>query len=242
MKFFAAATLAAGLLVSTAASAAQVYTVQAWINTPASQGANTADLAHYNLLSGTEASATFIWSGPIDWSDTSGQNNSPAGGIASNFFSKNGALPTNFADHAVYDAGNSLLTQAQFLASSLTIAADSYSTFYRITTSYSSPNDVVESFSHDDGASVYLDGALSPLAGTTSGETSVVTENVTLTAGSHDLTLFYVSGNGTPSVLNFSSPGSVPEPASWALMIAGFGGLGAALRRKRALGALSAAA
>jgi hypothetical protein len=36
-------------------------------------------------------------------------------------------------------------------------------------------------------------------------------------------------------------PGGVPEPASWALMVAGFGGLGAALRRRRAPKALAAA-
>jgi hypothetical protein len=34
------------------------------------------------------------------------------------------------------------------------------------------------------------------------------------------------------------SPGiGVPEPASWALMLAGFGSLGAAMRRRRALAA-----
>jgi hypothetical protein len=39
-------------------------------------------------------------------------------------------------------------------------------------------------------------------------------------------------------------PGAVPEPASWALMIVGFGGVGAALRRRRSMhssGALLAA-
>jgi hypothetical protein len=235
VKLIAAAALAAGLLAGTAASAAQVYTVQAWINTPSSQGANTADLAHYNLLSGTEASATFTWTGPIDWSDTSAQNGTSSGGIAANFFSDNGALPTNFADHAVYDTADSTLSQAAFLASSLTIAGDAYSTFYRITTTYTSPGPVTETFSHDDGASVYVDGVQLP--GTTSGETSVVTESVLLAGGTHNLQLFYVSGNGTPSVLNFSSPGGVPEPASWALMIMGFGGVGAVMRRRNTVAA-----
>jgi hypothetical protein len=35
--------------------------------------------------------------------------------------------------------------------------------------------------------------------------------------------------------------GAVPEPATWALMIAGFGGIGALMRRKRARRALAAA-
>jgi hypothetical protein len=32
----------------------------------------------------------------------------------------------------------------------------------------------------------------------------------------------------------------VPEPATWGLMIAGFGGMGAVLRRRRALGLTAA--
>jgi hypothetical protein len=233
MKTFAAAAFAAGLLVAGAANAAQIYTVQAWINTPSSQAANTADLAHYNLLSGTQASAVFSWTGPIDWADTSAQNGASSGGIAANFFSKNGALPTNFADHAVYDTADSALSQAAFLAHSLTIAGDSYSTFYRISTTYSSAAPFTETFSHDDGASVYVDGLR--LAGATDGETSVVTESVILPgAGTHSLQLFYVSGNGTPSVLNFATPGSAPEPQCWALMILGFDGVGAMMRRRKA--------
>jgi len=43
--------------------------------------------------------------------------------------------------------------------------------------------------------------------------------------------------NLTPETLTFTTDlkeGGVPEPATWALMIAGFGGVGAALRRRRA--------
>ena len=44
--------------------------------------------------------------------------------------------------------------------------------------------------------------------------------------------------NGTPWTLTVSdapitAPGSVPEPATWAMMIAGFGFVGATLRRRR---------
>jgi len=38
------------------------------------------------------------------------------------------------------------------------------------------------------------------------------------------------------------SAGAVPEPASWALMILGFGGIGAGLRRRRAVGARASSA
>lgn len=45
----------------------------------------------------------------------------------------------------------------------------------------------------------------------------------------------------TPPPIGGGDPGAggVPEPASWALMIAGFGGIGAVLRRKRARPALA---
>ncbi|MBS0362344.1 MAG: PEPxxWA-CTERM sorting domain-containing protein [Proteobacteria bacterium] len=42
-------------------------------------------------------------------------------------------------------------------------------------------------------------------------------------------------GNGNPFLAALTtSSGAVPEPATWALMLAGFGGLGALLRRRRA--------
>ncbi len=36
-------------------------------------------------------------------------------------------------------------------------------------------------------------------------------------------------------VVNAAAPGVVPEPATWGLLIAGFAGIGAAMRRRRAL-------
>lgn len=43
------------------------------------------------------------------------------------------------------------------------------------------------------------------------------------------------AGNGAPATLTVSDgAGGVPEPAAWTMMLLGFGGLGAALRRRRA--------
>lgn len=47
---------------------------------------------------------------------------------------------------------------------------------------------------------------------------------------------FTYDGNGGQAVFSYSTGvGAVPEPASWALMIGGFGMAGATLRRRRAL-------
>lgn len=53
-----------------------------------------------------------------------------------------------------------------------------------------------------------------------------------------NVTLATTAGSTT---WNFETNGAVPEPASWALMLMGFGGLGAMLRRARRAGAVATA-
>jgi hypothetical protein len=48
-----------------------------------------------------------------------------------------------------------------------------------------------------------------------------------------------IPGNGGVFFDNVSVSGAVPEPATWALMIGGFGMAGATLRRRRAMGAVA---
>jgi choice-of-anchor C domain-containing protein len=60
------------------------------------------------------------------------------------------------------------------------------------------------------------------------------------TAASTSTTLSFASATGTaygPALDNVSVLG-VPEPATWAMMLMGFGGLGAVLRHRRSAGAL----
>ncbi len=76
-----------------------------------------------------------------------------------------------------------------------------------------------------------------------------VTTPLALTAGTNTLSFNYHAlttdhagwqdmgdeGWGVSQVHVDGAPGGVPEPATWALMIMGFGSLGAAMRRRRAL-------
>jgi hypothetical protein len=64
-------------------------------------------------------------------------------------------------------------------------------------------------------------------------------DDLTVTSGTQTLVVTGTSGgNGSyDGVLAFAPLRAVPEPASWTLMIVGFGGLGAAMRRRRAIAA-----
>ncbi len=65
--------------------------------------------------------------------------------------------------------------------------------------------------------------------------------NVPVTAGPQTLIVNGRSGgNGSYSGTLSFAMGAVPEPASWAMMIIGFGGIGATLRRRRGQVALAA--
>jgi hypothetical protein len=54
-----------------------------------------------------------------------------------------------------------------------------------------------------------------------------------ITAGSIDLTTYFTNDTQISHVDLFDHGGAVPEPATWALMLVGFGGVGAAMRRSR---------
>lgn len=101
-------------------------------------------------------------------------------------------------------------------------------------------NDYTFHLSSDDGAVVYVDGVLLIDRGGPHGP-SVTDGFVHLTAGLHSYEVQFFECCGGPSGLDFEIPigvtftGGVPEPATWGLMLVGFGGLGAVMRRRRAL-------
>ena len=83
----------------------------------------------------------------------------------------------------------------------------------------------------DEGTGV---NALS-FAGVTAGSYDSFAQQFATTAGSSYTVNFLFSnfGSPTPSGLRVSTTAGIPEPATWGMMLLGFGGVGAILRRRR---------
>lgn len=96
----------------------------------------------------------------------------------------------------------------------------------------------------DDGSRLYIDGNLI-VDNSGVHSPSTVTNSYNLTAGYHSI-LIYQDENGGGTALTaymdgnalggsfLSTTAGVPEPATWGLMLGGFGIAGAAMRRRRA--------
>jgi len=102
---------------------------------------------------------------------------------------------------------------------------------------------VTFSFGADDDAFLALDGTIISQEGGIHGISDAPVVTPVLADGLHTFELFYVDRNQTGAGLEFNvvtqditvtppSPG-VPEPATWAMMLTGFFGLGGVLRSRR---------
>jgi hypothetical protein len=174
-----------------------------------------------NPILATSPNATFTYTGPIDWSTSNSAN------LVSEFLNLGDVTNFNSATYAsVTDFGNVSLSSAPFSTTS----------FFEITGAGTFTGG---SISHDDGASLYVDGStVVDSAGPTSLDVSPFSG---LSDTLHSYTLDYVEANGAPSVLTFTTTGGVPELSTWAMMGLGFAGLGFAGMRasKRAPAAIA---
>jgi hypothetical protein len=187
----------------------------------------------FNFLTKPDLStAVFTYTGPLSFSNTNPQSSSNTGDITSTFFGANAAGISNYIGSGpstvAYGAnGANFKTLAGFLATSGSAANFAYGSLYTFTT-FGNFNNLELSITHDDGVSLYADGVR--LSGLTAGPTSAITEKVRLPNGTRAYTLVYGRENGSPSILNVAA---VPEPATWAMMLVGFGMMGAAIRYRR---------
>ena len=182
-----------------------------------------------NPILGTAPSATFTYSGAINWQNNA-QNGDPN-------------LVSSFLDLSDVSNLTGYASVAAFGAVSLSTLGDNCPTctsFFQITGTGNFSGGTVQ---HDDGASLYLGTLPGPLTtvfdfGT---ETSEIPSTFSVASGTHQYVLDYVEGNGSPSDLIFTTTGGVPEPSTWAMMLLGFAGLGYAGFRRTAKSSVSIA-
>ncbi|MBN8808384.1 MAG: PEP-CTERM sorting domain-containing protein [Sphingomonas sp.] len=180
------------------------------------------------------STATFTYTGELNFSGTGPQNTTNAGDLTSTFFGANSANISNYSGSGpttvAYGAnGANFNSLAGFLNTSGSISGFGYGSLYTFTSLAGNYGGQVFTITHDDGIAVYANGVRVP--GTTAGPTGAITETITLPTGTTSYSFVYGRENGSPSILQVTA--AVPEPATWGMMILGFGLMGAALRRRK---------
>lgn len=202
--------LAAASALALAGSAQAQVAVSIWTGTPAATtAAANATLAQASTL-GTPTATTTV--GAINF-DSLGSANYTIGGFLNNPILSNPSIATNSLNNTYM-----LFTGQLFLNA----GSNSF---------------VV---SHDDGLQLNIDGLTPSLVVDAPGPTSPTDTPFNVMApssGLYNFELSYGETAGPPAVLKFAingAPvGSVPEPATWGMMLLGFAGIGLTVRNRR---------
>lgn len=220
-------TLAAMLFAAVSASPAHsayvqdvTATVDFWNYDAGTTFSSLTQASPSNPVLSSAPTFEFTYSGALNWSttlttNTIGQFLGPTG-IGS--ITSYAGTPTDLAN---------------FLNTQMSVPGDTTTSMFRLTGTTSTVSSVsgptyFGQLTHDDGATLIVNGQTVVNA---PDETYVDTNVFSTPSGSNStpFTLYYVEGNGAPADLILQA---VPEPASWAMMILGFFGLGVMAYRR----------
>lgn len=186
-----------------------------------------------NPFNGSTASATFTYTGGINFDNRAGQSTGATGDLNSTFGFTAGNVTNYLGTGTVSYMGSQVAdfrTEASFLASSGSSANYQYGSLFTFNLGTLLAGTVL-TITHDDGAAFYQGNT--KIGNTVVGPTGVSTSTFTV-QNTGNTVLRYTRQNGTPSVLIVDATSPVPEPATWAMMTLGFGAMGFAMRRKSA--------
>lgn len=187
-------------------------------------------------FTGGTATATFTYTGTLNFDNTAAQNSNNTGDLNSTWFgtATNAGTPNygisgySGSGTVANPSGANFTTLAHYLASSGSASDYQYGSLYTINLGTLAAGTIL-TITHDDGASVYQGST--QIGTTTTGPTTEVTDTVDIT-NTADTILYYSRQNGSPSILEVSAS-SVPEPTTLALLGSGLIGLGIVRRRRR---------
>ncbi len=207
MKHFAIITVAACAILALAAPVAKADGLYGPLTVSVWTGTGVTDQASLPTPGGTP-NFTFTYSGPLDFTTAN-----PANTFA-DFFGSNVSYISGISSGNL----NTLLNDTMSTPGETTPGAiNSYLSFLG---SYTASMPTPVTITHDDGASLYLNGSMTPLIGSAA-PTSAIPSTGVLPSGSHSLDLGYVESNGAPSDLIGTGLTPTPEPSSIRLMALG---------------------
>lgn len=206
-NFYSMIAVAACAIIALAAPLAHADGLYSPLTVTVWTGANTTDMANLPTPN-TPANFTFTYSGPLDFT-----NSNPANTFAQFF----GSYVSDISGIST-TALNTLL--ADTMSTPGETAPGAINSYLSFAGSYTATSPSWVTISHDDGASLYLNGSMNPTINSAA-PTSEIPSSGWVPGGTNTFDLIYVESNGAPADLVVTGLTPTPEPGTIGFMALG---------------------